>query len=137
MIPGNFFYKNDNQETDIEILTANLGSGVHYTNQPNVPGQGSTTITGPLPSDATTAFHEYRLDWVHGRTDFYLDGILQKSLTANVPSVAGEWIWNNWRSVEHFASSFLLQDVRGLTRTKRIVMVILAGLLGLRLRTMS
>ncbi|KAL6720509.1 hypothetical protein ACLMJK_002433 [Lecanora helva] len=93
---GSFFYKTDNQETDIEILTKDLATGAHYTNQ-NVAGNGpSTTITGALPSDATTNYHEYRLDWIPGKTLFYLDGVLQKTLTANVPSVAGEWIWNNW-----------------------------------------
>ena len=101
IVEGQFFYKTDNQETDIEILTGNLASGAHYTNQnTTVGGHGSTTSTKPLPSDATTTFHEYRLDWLKDRTVFYLDGILQQTLTVNVPSVAGEWIWNNWRLVK-------------------------------------
>ena len=94
--PGAFFYKADNQETDIEILTGNLASGQHDTNQNVVLGGQSTTSTNPLPSDATTAFHEYRLDWLSDRTEFYLDGVLQQTLTANVPSEAGTWLWNNW-----------------------------------------
>ena len=95
--PGLFFYKADNQESDIEILTGNLKSGVHYTNQNVVLGGESTTATDTIPTDATTAMNEYRLDWLSDRTEFYLNGVLQTTLTANVPSQPGEWIWNNWR----------------------------------------
>lgn len=42
------------------------------------------------------AIHEYRLDWLEDRTDFFLDGVLQHSLTTNVPNEAGPWVWNNW-----------------------------------------
>lgn len=95
---GQFFYKSDNQETDIEILTGDLTSGAHYTDQnTTVGGVGSTTATHALPSDATTTYHEYRLDWLSDRTDFYLDGVWQQTLIADVPSVPGEWMWNNWR----------------------------------------
>lgn len=97
MPAGMFYYKDDNQETDIEILTADLSSGAHYTNQPNAPGQSSTTATHPLPANATVVMHEHRLDWLPGRTVYYLDGVQTKVLTSNVPSDPGSWLWNNWR----------------------------------------
>ncbi|MCJ1243780.1 hypothetical protein MMC30_000977 [Trapelia coarctata] len=93
---GMFYYKDDNQETDIEILTADLSSGAHYTNQPNTPGQMSTTATHPLPANATVVMHEHRLDWLPGQTVYYLDGVQTKVLTSNVPSDPGSWLWNNW-----------------------------------------
>ena len=93
-----FFYHDDSQEADIEVLTADTNNkGIHYTNQ-NVNNNGpSTTEKIPLNLDLTTGFHEYRLDWLPDRTDFYLDGVLQASFTQNVPTVAGKWLWNNWR----------------------------------------
>ena len=95
---GMFFYKNDNQESDIEILTVDLTQGVHYTNQNLNPAGGpSSTATKPLPGDATTTMHEYRLDWHEGSTDFYLDGELQQTISENVPDTPGAWLWNNWR----------------------------------------
>ena len=94
---GAFFYKDDYQEADIEIITGHTFQGVHYTNQKASADSAPSTLQNPLPSDATTVFQEYRIDWVPGRTDFYLDGQLQKSLTENVPSDAGSWLWNNWR----------------------------------------
>ena len=92
-----FFYESDNQEADIEVLTGGEYKGVHYTNQPLNKNTTSTTEKFPLTADLTTGFHEYRLDWLPDRTDFYLDGQLQTSLTDNVPTMAGQWLWNNWR----------------------------------------
>lgn len=94
---GAFFYKDDNQEVDIEIITGHTYEGVHYTNQKSSANSAASTLGKDLPSDATTVFQEYRIDWVPGRTDFYLDGRLQSSLTDNVPSTPGSWLWNNWR----------------------------------------
>lgn len=70
-----------------------------------------------MPSDATAKFHEYRLDWIKGKTLFYLDGVLQQTFTRNAPDVAGEWLWNNWRCVSFVAfgvflnALFLVADV--------------------------
>ena len=100
-VPGTvsspFFYKNDNQEADIEVLTGGKFKGVHYTNQRASSTAAPTTQSLPLNADLTTGFHEYRLDWLPDRTDFYLDGVLQASFTENVPTDAGKWLWNNWR----------------------------------------
>lgn len=99
-----FFYKSDCQEIDIEYLPDPSSKSnppgsppLQYTNQPTdcSPG-GSTHGTKPAPSDATSAEHEYRVDWVDGRVDFYTDGILQDSFTTNVPTEAGPWTWNIW-----------------------------------------
>lgn len=94
---GFFFYLNDNQETDIELLTSDL-SAAHFTNQAVVAGKSSSTITAKSPSTISSTYHEYRLDWVPGKTMYYIDGVLKKTLTANVPSKAGSWVWNNWSS---------------------------------------
>lgn len=94
---GQFFYISDNEESDIEILTGDLGHGAHYTNQNLVLGGKSTTNTSGLPVDVTTTMYEYRLDWLEDRTEFYLNGELQTTLKDNVPNTAGAWLWNNWR----------------------------------------
>jgi beta-glucanase (GH16 family) len=101
---GIFFYKDDTQEIDIEYLsdsTSLSNSGVNspiplqYTNQATTAGGTATYSKGPPPWDVTEV-HEYRIDWVPGRTSFYLDGVLQKTFTTNVPTKAGPWIWNHW-----------------------------------------
>lgn len=90
-----FFYKNDNQEADIEVITGGESRGIHYTNQPDIDDK--TTVEVASPADLTSEMHEYRLDWLPDRTDFYLDGVKQATLTENVPSTEGAWLWNNWR----------------------------------------
>lgn len=101
-----FFYSNDQQETDIEYLTdarslSNNGPGdpipLWYSNQRVDPTQGpATQETGQAPFDATSRFHEYRIDWTAEFTAFYIDGEFQKMFTENIPSVPGPWVWNNW-----------------------------------------
>ena len=79
------FYYYDNQEADIEVITADTSNnGVHYTNQKLNTNNAAATQRVPLNPDLTTAFHEYRLDWLPDRTDFYLDGVLQANSTENV-----------------------------------------------------
>ena len=92
-----FFYKNDSQEADIEVITGGEFKGIHYTNQKATPKSDQTTVASASPADLTSEMHEYRLDWLPDRTDFYLDGVKQASLTGNVPSTEGAWLWNNWR----------------------------------------
>lgn len=101
-----FFYHNDTQEIDIEYLTdpkslSNNGPRrpipLWYTNQAVDPAEEvRTSATGTAPKDCTNVAHEYRIDWTDGFTAFYLDGVLQTKYTANVPSIPGPWVWNNW-----------------------------------------
>lgn len=94
-VHGLFFYMDDSQETDIEIRTSEL-SQVYFTNQITKPGNPETSVNMTAPKDMTTAWHEYRIDWVPGKTMFYIDGVLKHTMTQNIPSEAGQWMWNNW-----------------------------------------
>jgi Glycosyl hydrolases family 16 len=101
---ASFFYQSDTQEIDIEYLTnttstSNPGPNsppwLQYTNQATRPGGTPTYSPGPPPLNVAT-LHEYRIDWIPGKTMFFLDGLLQQTFTTNVPSKAGPWVWNNW-----------------------------------------
>lgn len=70
-----FFYKNDSQEADIEVITGGEFEGIHYTNQKATPKSDQTTVASASSADLTSEMHEYRLDWLPDRTDFYLDGV--------------------------------------------------------------
>ncbi|KAE9579932.1 hypothetical protein CGCF415_v003693 [Colletotrichum fructicola] len=118
---GMFFYQSDTQETDIEFLsngqsnsntdaarTANSKSGTRYLWLSNQAVDGSglkTTNPVALPANPTTTEHEYRLDWVPGKTMFYIDGKLVWTSTKNVPSVAGTWVFNNWADGDKYWSA--------------------------------
>ncbi|KAG9736838.1 hypothetical protein KCU77_g13894, partial [Aureobasidium melanogenum] len=53
-----------------------------------------STYDTSVVSDASTAWHEYRVDWLPGTTDYYIDGNLVDS-TASEAS-PGLWLWNAW-----------------------------------------
>ncbi|KAE9582433.1 hypothetical protein CGCF415_v012355 [Colletotrichum fructicola] len=108
---GMFFYKNDNQESDIEWLSdpatqSNTGLGstrkIWFANQDN-DGDGQKTWTAVgAPANPTTTEHEYRIDWVAAAggqpamVKFFIDGVESWRTTKDVPTVAGPWVFNNW-----------------------------------------
>ena len=92
---GFSFYSNDTQESDIAFLTSDLSS-LHLTNEQTSYGSNASSFSVSAPSDAATAWHEYRLDWVPGKTMFYIDSTLVYTITDNVPSTPGFLLWNNW-----------------------------------------
>lgn len=88
-----FFYSDDNNESDIEIQTGDTTYAL-WTNQ---DWYGSDALTSSsVVQDTSAAYHEYRIDWVPGRTDYYVDGKLKQSYTKFVPRTAGFWMWNSW-----------------------------------------
>lgn len=100
-----FFYKSDCQEIDIEYLPDTSSESnppgqappLQYTNQAlDCNRTDATHENKPAPSDAATAEHEYRIDWVPGRVDFYTDAVKQDTFTTNVPTDAGSWLFNIW-----------------------------------------
>ncbi|KIY73010.1 glycoside hydrolase family 16 protein [Cylindrobasidium torrendii FP15055 ss-10] len=109
---GIFFYKNDNQETDIELLTTtsleasdSVPAGYWTTNQAVVPGGQSTSKNIAFGFNPTDDFHEYRIDWAEGSTTFFVDGTQVNKLTDNVPTEASAFIFNAWSSGDKFWSA--------------------------------
>ncbi|KAG9831372.1 concanavalin A-like lectin/glucanase, partial [Aureobasidium melanogenum] len=98
-VPGTtnafIFYANDTQEVDFAFLTSDI-SKAWLTNEQTSYGSPYSTYSVAAPADANTAWHEYRLDWLPGASKFYIDGVLVQTITDNVPTTPGSWIWNNW-----------------------------------------
>ncbi|GIZ47509.1 hypothetical protein CKM354_001059800 [Cercospora kikuchii] len=99
---GMFFYHSDSQEIDIEWISdpdsaSNNGTRVmQYTNQGQHGTEDAVEINGLAPDDATTEVHEYRVDWVEGKSRFFVDGEFQQEIEMNVPTTEGQWVWNAW-----------------------------------------
>ncbi|KJX94930.1 hypothetical protein TI39_contig4149g00007 [Zymoseptoria brevis] len=103
-----FFYHNDSQEIDIEWIsdpesTSNQGTNngarvMQYTNQGPHGAEDSIEINGRAPDDATSAVHEYRIDWTENKSSFYLDGVFQQHIDGNVPATPRAWTWNAWKN---------------------------------------
>jgi hypothetical protein len=93
-----FFYANDTQEADIEILTRDDPRYVHFTNQPSSHEQIF------MPNGAVrTDTNNYRLDWKNGETKSYVNNVLSNTMTRDVPQVDGSVYMNMWSNGGSFS----------------------------------
>lgn len=91
-----------NGETDIELRTSyskqtwDTNQQVYCvgTQEHNPEAQQNSFLSHGTMADA---FHEYHIDWLPGKTSFYLDGTHVTDITQYVPASAGIWHWNAWR----------------------------------------
>jgi len=89
-----FFYKNDNNEIDVEILSKQ--NDIHRVNFVT-HGPASETYTVDLGFDPSTDFHEYGFDWATSSIKYFVDGHKVAEATgANVPYITGTFILNHW-----------------------------------------
>jgi len=100
---GIFYYLNDNQEVDWEILTSTtqtdsryVPAGIWATNQATDAKAKKTYSVIPIDFDPAGDFHEYRIDWIPGTTIFYLDGVQKAYFKTNVPTMATHLVVNAW-----------------------------------------
>lgn len=96
-----FFFKSDDQETDIEWLSdpesiSNGGTRKLWLTNQDTDGNGKTYLAADPPSDPTSTEHEYRIDWTEGLVRWFVDGEQVWETTDDVPSVPGPWVFNNW-----------------------------------------
>ncbi|KAK3680259.1 hypothetical protein LTR78_000637 [Recurvomyces mirabilis] len=105
-----FFYHDDSQEIDIEILSAQQYSptnpGKHPVNlvlqSPASVSAGYNAADTPdftrcnLTFDPTAAVHEYQFDWLGDRIDMFADGHWLNSFYDNLPSQAGAIHMIHW-----------------------------------------
>ncbi|KAI0200446.1 glycoside hydrolase, family 16 [Astrocystis sublimbata] len=112
-VPGTcsafFWYQNDTQEIDIEFLSAQYdkAQGIFPVNlvlqskEAAAAGYNAANTTGlrrvNLPFDPTTAFHEYRFDFLPNRVLFYADGAVLAEMNGSaVPTTAGHLLISHW-----------------------------------------
>jgi beta-glucanase (GH16 family) len=103
-----FFYLNDTQEIDMELLSkANQGPSqagfVHLVIQSDENQKKGYIEMGSPDYDAhslifspKTAYNEFRFDWLPDRVDFYANGELLRTITDNVPSSPGSLHIIHW-----------------------------------------
>ncbi|MFC4425188.1 family 16 glycosylhydrolase [Deinococcus navajonensis] len=52
--------------------------------------------TGSVGANLSQAFHTYRWDWSPSKVDFYIDGVLKKTVTSVVPTAQARLMLNLW-----------------------------------------
>ncbi|KAI9788714.1 MAG: hypothetical protein M1835_002113 [Candelina submexicana] len=93
-VGGFFWYHNDTNEIDVEVLTKEPNdTTIHYTSHPftNPGASYPATLTKPW-----TEYQEHRFDWHPGNITFYQGARAVHYTTANVPKVAGNMQMNLW-----------------------------------------
>lgn len=108
-VAGIFTYRNDTQESDIEMLTRNPSNRINYSNQPvyyapprygQIPG---ATVEVDLPGGGVyTDWHVHRLDWIPGLSIFYVDGTKTRESRVNVPVDEARVYLNMWGAASEF-----------------------------------
>ncbi|KAL9119871.1 MAG: hypothetical protein Q9187_003574 [Circinaria calcarea] len=105
-VAGLFTFADDTNESDIEILTRDVSTQFRATNQPTVDDSDNE-----IP-DATTAVRiaaanskkngswtdwvDYRLDWLDGKTEWFINQKSVEEKTHGVPKKASRFIMNLW-----------------------------------------
>lgn len=101
-----FFYHNDSQEVDMEVLSrqqsSNNGAVQLVVQSPASVNAGfnaantSSLMDYGLTSAPWASFLEYRFDWLPDRVDFYTNGLYQWSVFDNIPNSPGQIHLSHW-----------------------------------------
>ncbi|KAA8914609.1 concanavalin A-like lectin/glucanase domain-containing protein [Sphaerosporella brunnea] len=115
-VAGLFYYRNDNNESDIEILTRDEASAIWYSNQPVLDSAGNQIpnastradlITNNLtdgtqltskrsPEFSWSDWHTHRIDWTAGKSSWFVDGNHVLDKTYGVPTATAYLVLNMW-----------------------------------------
>ncbi|RPA97526.1 concanavalin A-like lectin/glucanase [Choiromyces venosus 120613-1] len=99
-VAGLFFYYDDEDETDIEILTKDGDKAIRYTQHPaydNVTDSAVPDATFQLQlKKSWSKMQEHRFDWTPSVTTFFQDNSAKQEITKNVPKHGGKVMLNLW-----------------------------------------
>ncbi|KAF7714676.1 Endo-1,3(4)-beta-glucanase [Penicillium ucsense] len=97
---GIFTYRERNCESDIELLTKDPSSRIHYANQPDYDAVNDRMIPGastikdiPVP---WTTWSIHRLDWLSDISRWWVDDQQQDAKTYRVPNLPSWLMMNLW-----------------------------------------
>lgn len=103
---ASFWYHNDTQEIDIELLSRQQRRGRHPVNlsihseesagDDNDTSNTTSTIDHQLGFNPAKGFHEYRYDWSQEVVNFYTDGKWTGALDDFLPTAPGYVQLSHW-----------------------------------------
>lgn len=96
---GIFTFADNENESDIEILTKDSLTQIHYTNQPGVDESGNSVPESSsqmsLPGGKSwNGWNDYRLDWTPEVSAWYVNGELATTKTYGIPKKPSSLILN-------------------------------------------
>lgn len=98
-VAGFFTFVDDNNESDIEILTNDPTDQIRYTNQPAVDKEGNEVAdasVGPTNLPSWENWHTHRIDWMPKNSYWYLNNKQVATNTYSVPRKSSFMVMNMW-----------------------------------------
>lgn len=95
-VTGVFFYGNDQNEIDIELLSGESAQGrVHFSVHRATPPLHSHDVVD-LEFDPSGSFHTYAFQWSDAQVEFFVDGRLVAVSPAANLTLPGRFMINHW-----------------------------------------
>ncbi|KAF1834233.1 concanavalin A-like lectin/glucanase [Decorospora gaudefroyi] len=98
-VAGFFTFYDDDNESDIEILTADPKDQIRYTNQPAVGDDGNEVAAasvGPTDLARWDEWQTHRIDWLPKNSYWFLNGEQVAANTYSVPRKPSFLVLNMW-----------------------------------------
>lgn len=98
-VAGFFTFQDDENESDIEILTTDPTDKIRYTNQPALDDDGNEVPEASKAVDDLAAWNDWqthRIDWVPGHSYWYLNDKQVAASTYSVPRKPSYVVMNMW-----------------------------------------
>jgi hypothetical protein len=98
-VAGFFTFYDDNNESDVEILTRDPKDQTRYTNQPSVDKEGNeitTASVGPTNLPHWDEWQTHRIDWLPKNSYWYLNNKQVAANTYSVPRQPSFLVLNMW-----------------------------------------
>jgi hypothetical protein len=112
-VAGFFTFYDDNNESDVEILTRDPKDQIRYTNQPSVDKEGNeitTASVGPTDLPHWDEWQTHRIDWLPKNSYWYLDNKQVAANTYSVPRKPSFLVLNMWGDGGEWSGNMTLGD---------------------------
>jgi hypothetical protein len=112
-VAGFFTFFDDDNETDIEILTNDPTDTIRYTNQPAVDKQGNEVATASVMGKKLSPWDEWqthRIDWLDKHSYWYLNGNQVATNTYSVPRKPSGLTINMWSDGGEWSGNMTVGD---------------------------
>ncbi|KAF1911733.1 concanavalin A-like lectin/glucanase domain-containing protein, partial [Ampelomyces quisqualis] len=112
-VAGFFTFYDDNNESDIEILTRDPKDQTRYTNQPSVDKQGNeitAASVGPTDLARWDEWQTHRIDWLPKNSYWYLNNEQVAKNTYSVPRKPSFLVLNMWGDGGEWSGNMTVGD---------------------------
>jgi hypothetical protein len=112
-VAGFFTYVNDDNESDIEILTNDPVDTIRYTNQPAVGKDGNSIAEASVQGSDLPSWEDWqthRIDWLPKNSYWYLNDKQVAANTYSVPRKSSYMVLNMWSDGGTWSGNMTVDD---------------------------